>query len=150
MTLTRTNSDNSDFKKLIKQLDAILKIIDADEHSFFDALNQLDAIKNVVVCYKNQIPIGCGAFKQFDSDTVEIKRMYVSDKYRKQGVASKILSELESWANELMYSNCILETSHKLEDAIQFYKNAGYTIIPNYGSYVNVESSICFKKNFKK
>jgi putative acetyltransferase len=45
--------------------------------------------------YQDDAAIGCGALKEFDSDTAEIKRMFVHPDYRGIGIASNILKELE-------------------------------------------------------
>ncbi|KXK17393.1 MAG: N-acetyltransferase GCN5 [Candidatus Parvibacillus calidus] len=72
--------------------------------------------------------------------------MFVPLEKRGKGFASKVLQELENWSNELGYNRCILETGNKMSEAIGLYKKMGYKIIPNYGQYKNVESSICFEK----
>ena len=149
VTLTRTTSQDNDFLKLIVLLDEILKIYDGVEHEFFSQFNNLDTIKNVIVCYENNLPVGCGAFKEHNSSTIEIKRMFVLPEIRGKGVASKILIELEQWASELNYTICILETGTNNPNAISLYKKAGYFVSENYGQYKNVESSCCMKKIIK-
>ena len=142
----RTDSDNVDFIALVKELDADLAIRDGDEHAFYSQFNKINAIKHVVVAYKNGLPVGCGAIKALAKDSLEVKRMYVVPAQRGQGVASVILTKLEDWALELNYDRCILETGIKQPEAIALYKKCGYEIIPNYGQYLNVENSICFAK----
>lgn len=150
ITILRTNSQNNDFIALVKLLDADLKITDGDDHSFYNQFNKIDAIKHVVVTYKNNIPVACGAIKEYDQNTMEIKRMFTLTQYRGQGIASIVLAELEKWAAELSYQKCILETGIKQLAAIQLYKKNGYTVIPNYGQYIGIENSVCFeKKNLK-
>jgi GNAT superfamily N-acetyltransferase len=143
----RTTSSHADFKNLVVLLDEFLKITDGDDHAFYDQYNKVDAIKNVVVVYFNNKPVGCGAFKEYDSKTVEIKRMFVCDAFRGKGIASVILSELELWAKENKYSQCILETGIRQTSAVALYLRSGYEVIPNYGQYENVADSVCMKKN---
>jgi putative acetyltransferase len=142
----RTTSDNTDFQSLVILLDADLKIRDGDDHPFYDQFNKIQNIRNVVLCYVDGKAAGCGAFKEYDSKTVEIKRMFVIPEQRGKGIALTILKELEFWAMELNYSACILETGKKQPEAIALYQKAGYTIIPNYGPYENVENSVCMRK----
>jgi len=144
--LVRTNSENNDFIELIKFLDEDLAIRDGDEHSFYNQFNKLGKIKFVVVVYDNDIPLGCGAIKEFDSASVEIKRMYVTMESRGKGIATIILLELEKWAGELSYHKCILETGKKQHEAIGLYHKNGYRKTPNYGQYEGRENSICFEK----
>ena len=147
--LLRTNSENSDFTELVKQLDSDLAIRNGEYHSFYSQFNKLDKIKHVVIAYENDEPAGCGAIKEFGPDTMEIKRMYVRPEMRKMGIAFRILNELETWAGELSYTKCILETSLKQQEAIGLYKKNGYLLIQNFGQYTGVENSICFEKELK-
>lgn len=142
----RTNSENKDFQKLVAELDADLKTRDGEDHAFYAQFNKIDAIKHVIVAYENEIAIGCGAIKAFASDTMEVKRMYVSPTKRGLGIASTILNELEVWAKELHNKKCVLETGNKQPEAIALYLKSGYQIISNYGQYEGVENSMCFEK----
>ena len=144
--LIRTESDNDDFVKLVKELDADLAIRDGNEHPFYAQFNKIDKIKYVVVAYENDEPVGCGAMKEYAPNTMEIKRMYTSPGRRGKGIASKVLTELEKWASEMSFERCILETGIKQPEAIVLYKKNGYQLIPNYGQYAGVENSVCFMK----
>jgi len=144
--LLRTDSGNPELSELIKLLDAVLRESDGDEHAFYSQYNKLENIQNFVIAYLNEIPAGCGAIKKNSDNTAEIKRMYVKPEFRGKGIAKNILKELEMWAYELNYSECILETGKKQSDAVGLYKREGYKVIPNYGQYAGVELSVCMKK----
>lgn len=146
ITFSRTSSDDPDFISLVRLLDAELAIIDGSEHDFYAQYNKIDKIRHVVVAYEDKEPIACGAIKQFDEDSVEVKRMFTSSKSRGKGIASQVLTELENWAKELKYKKCVLETGWRQQDAIRLYEKNGYTCIPNYGQYIGVENSRCFEK----
>ena len=139
-------SGSFDFKKMVKELDAYLAVIDGEEHSFYHQYNQITNINYAMVVYENDAPIGCGAIKEFDLTAMEVKRMYVQAGKRGKGVASQLLHELEKWAAELGYQKCVLETGKRQQDAIALYLKAGYQVIENYGQYVGVENSVCFEK----
>jgi len=146
ITLLRTDSTNKDFIELVKLLDEYLAVTDGDEHSFYAQFNKITMLKNVIVAFDNQTPIGCGAFKPFENNKVEIKRMFVKEEARGKKVASQILTALEAWALELGFKNYILETGIKQTAAVALYDKMGYQQIPNYGQYKGVTNSICFEK----
>ena len=146
LKILRTNSEKKDFQKLNPILDAELKIRDGDDHDFYHQFNHIDSIKNVVVFYLNETAIACGAIKEFNPNTMEIKRMFTIESERNKGIASKILKELESWSQELGFTRCILETGFNQPEAIYLYKKNNYKIIENYGQYKGVSTSICFEK----
>ncbi|MBJ2175476.1 GNAT family N-acetyltransferase [Aureibaculum sp. A20] len=144
--LIRTNSANKDFIALVKFLDADLAIRDGEDHDFYNQFNKLDSINHVVVLYENEIPIGCGAVKEFESSTMEVKRMFTLHEARGKGAASKVLNELEKWTAELFYTRLVLETGLQQPEAIALYEKCGYNKISNYGQYAGVENSVCFEK----
>lgn len=146
-TLKRTSASDTEFVNLVELLDADLKRRDGDkDHEFYHQFNHIDSIKNCVVAYQKNVPVGCGAIKMFDDATMEVKRMYVLPDYRGNGIASKILNELEGWSKELGFARCVLETGYNQPEAIALYKSCGYQIFENYGQYKGVENSVCFEK----
>jgi GNAT superfamily N-acetyltransferase len=144
--LKRTNSDDTDFKNLVVLLDQDLKIRDGEDHSFYNQFNTINTIKHVIVFYENDIAVGCGALREKENDTVEIKRMFVHPDYRKKGIASTLLTALETWAAEINYKYTILETGKKQPEAINLYQKQGYQRIPNYPPYETMDNSVCMKK----
>ena len=145
----RTDSNNLDFVELVRRLDIDLADRDGKEHAFYSQFNKIDLIRHVVVAYDDNLPVGCGAIKQFSSDAMEVKRMYTLPEYRGRGVATIILRELEAWATEMKFEKCVLETGKRQPEAIELYKKSGYEIIPNYGQYVGIENSVCFEKSLR-
>ncbi len=148
--LIRTNSDNSDFRELVALLDQDLQIRDGDEHSFYAQFNKVDKIRQVVVAYQNGEAVGCGAIKEYAEGVAEIKRMFVRAERRGRGIAKSVLAELEAWADELNFSQCILETGKKQPEAIRLYQKSGYETIPNYGQYEGIDNSVCMKNSLLK
>ena len=138
---------DTDFVSLVHLLDADLKIRDGDEdHEFYHQFNAITDINHCIVADENGTAVGCGGIKAFDDSSMEIKRMYLLPEHRGKGIAAKILSELESWAKELGFSKCVLETGYNQPEAITLYKKCGYQITENYGQYEGVENSVCFEK----
>ena len=146
ITFTKTDSNNGDFQKLVALLDYYLKEINGENHSFFSKFNTIDTLSHVLVAYSDGKPVGCGAFKPFSEKEAEIKRMFVLEEFRGQGLGRKILKNLEYWAEESNFDFCILETSKDMPNAVKLYQKAGYSSIQNYGQYKDVESSVCMKK----
>ena len=78
-------------------------------------------------------------------DIAEIKRVYARTK--KAGIGKKIVNSLEKIAKDFGYCSIYLETRLINQNAVMFYKELGYTIIPNYGKYVNRPEAACFGKS---
>ncbi len=99
-----------------------------------------------IVAYVNNISVGCGAIRPLNSDSVELKRLYVHHDYRKKGIASKLLKYLEDTAKRKGYHNIKLETGPYQPESIVLYEKNGYEQIELFGEYDNSKYSICFEK----
>jgi len=146
LSLIRTGSHHPDYQKLVALLDADLRVRDGDDHAFYAQFNKSDAIQHVILAYDGNQAVGCGALKHYESGTMEVKRMYVSESCRGKGIASTVLPALEQWAKELHAGRLILETGTMQPEAIALYKKQGYAVIANYGQYAGVANSVCFEK----
>jgi putative acetyltransferase len=146
LRLIRTTSENPDFQQLVQLLDRDLAQRDGDEHGFYAQYNKIALIKHAVVAYAGDEPVGCGAFKEYVPNSAEIKRMFVQPAHRQRGVARAVLAELETWAAELGYANCVLETGKRQPEAIALYQRSGYAFTPNYGQYIGIDNSVCLRK----
>jgi putative acetyltransferase len=149
VSIVRTDSGNADFRALVVLLDQDLRVRDGDEHAFYAAYNKIDYLKQVVVAYLDGVAVGCGAIKDFSPGVGEIKRMFVLPDNRGNGIAGKVLAELEKWGVESGFSTCVLETGKKQPEAIRLYTKSGYNLIPNYGQYQGVENSVCMEKRLR-
>lgn len=147
ITLQKTDSSNPDFLMLVGMLDHELQIRDGEDHPFYAQFNTLTNIRQVILAYAGDHPVGCGAFRLYDAQSVEIKRMFVHPDYRGRGIARMILDELELWAKESGFHESMLETGFNQPEAIALYSKAGYEVIPNYGPYEKVTTSVCMRKN---
>ena len=146
LEIIRTDSDSNIFRKLIIELDQELKEQYGSKQEFYDNFNKIEKCNTVVIARIDNKPTGCGCFKIYKNNGIEIKRMFVRKEYRGLGISKQILGALENWAKEYGYEYAILETGTKQLAAIGLYKNMSYDQIPNYGVYAGVETSICMKK----
>ncbi|WP_258098931.1 GNAT family N-acetyltransferase [Marinoscillum pacificum] len=147
MIIKRTDHNSIDFQALIKLLDLDLRGRYPDDQDDYDQYNKVDTIDHVVVVYDEEDrAVGCGCFKTFDADSVEIKRMFVHPSSRGKGISKLVLQELEKWTLELGYKKTVLETGTKQHEAIGLYTKLNYSRIPNYGQYANMPYSVCFEK----
>ncbi len=81
MITKRTNSNDKDFQKLVRELDIDLKIRDGEQNSFYSQFNKIDKIKYAVVAYEEDMPVGCGAIKEYSQATVKIPGIAATPAY---------------------------------------------------------------------
>ena len=79
-----------------------------------------------VVVYLNGEAVGCGAVKHHPHDVSDVKRMWIADSVRGQGLGRRLLAHLEGLARERGSTQVRLETSNVLPEAIALYQSAGY------------------------
>jgi putative acetyltransferase len=78
--------------------------------------------------------VGCGGVAIF-SDFAEVKRMYVRDVARRQGVADAILARIEKEVRGAGLSLLRLETGERQVAAMQLYARAGFRRCAAFGAY---------------
>ena len=147
--LLRTNSEHPDFRRMVNALDEDLILRNGETQKLYHQYNKIDHINHAVVVYAENKPIGCGCFKRFDDETVEMKRMFVLPEMRGKQLAAALLQELEQWAVEDGFTKAVLETGVRQVEAIRLYTVAGYSLTENYGQYIGMEDSICYRKELK-
>ncbi len=145
-SIHRVDKANEAFRSLVLQLDEELAVQYGELQLQYGAHNQADTLLLAVVAYEDGKPAACGAIRDHGGGEVEIKRMYVSPEFRRQGLARRVLKELELAAHELGYVRAVLETGVKQSAAIALYQSMGYHIIGNYGPYVGNVNSVCMGK----
>ena len=143
-----TDGEDPDFAMLCNKLDSALDEMVGKrlQRSQYEQYNNRDCIHDVIVAYQKGEPVACGAFKMYDEDHAELKRIYTEPSNRNMGLGLEMIRRLEAKAKIKGYRWCILETGKPLEAACHVYKRAGYKIIPNYGQYLDMPNSICMER----
>jgi GNAT superfamily N-acetyltransferase len=79
-----------------------------------------------VLLMRDGIAIAGGAFKRYDEHTAELKRIWTHAELRQQGLARKVVYELEEQAVRQGYSRIYLTTGFRQPEATQLYLRSGY------------------------
>jgi DNA-binding MarR family transcriptional regulator/GNAT superfamily N-acetyltransferase len=86
-----------------------------------------------LVAYEDGCPVGCGALRTLSPGVGEIRHMWVAARARGLGVGRRLLTVLEREAAARGLKVVRLGTHRALTEAVQMYRNSGYTEIPRYG-----------------
>jgi GNAT superfamily N-acetyltransferase len=76
--------------------------------------------------------VGCVALRQVDDESGEMKRMYVGDPGRGQGVGRLLGEAVVQRARDLGYSAVLLDTSVEQHEAIALYRSLGFVEVEPY------------------
>jgi putative acetyltransferase len=92
--------------------------------------------------------LGCGALKELDSKTGEIKSMRTAKAYRRRGVASKILDRIILEAERRAYECLNLETGvfPEFAPARALYTRYGFEYRGSFAEYTDDPNSVFMTK----
>ncbi|MGV0836330.1 GNAT family N-acetyltransferase [Mycolicibacterium thermoresistibile] len=83
----------------------------------------------VVGLWRGQ-PVTGGAFRRFDADTAELKRIWTDRRYRRRGLGQALLAELERRITARGYRRIYLTTGDRQPEAEALYLSTGYERLP--------------------
>ena len=86
------------------------------------------------------VPVTGGAFRRFDADTAELKRIWTDSAHRRCGYARALLTALETETAARGYRRLYLITGNRQPEAEALYDSTGYTRIaadpkPDWGPF---------------
>jgi putative acetyltransferase len=76
--------------------------------------------------------IGSGALRKLDSETGELKRMWLLESHHGKGIGYQVIKRLFEFARTKGYNRVRLQTSPEQTRALAFYKKLGFYEIPSY------------------
>ncbi|SHM04512.1 GNAT family N-acetyltransferase [Streptomyces yunnanensis] len=71
-------------------------------------------------------PVAGGAYRRYDPDTAELKRIWTHHAHRRRGLARRVLTALEQHAAARGYTRLYLTTGPRQPEAKHLYLAAGY------------------------
>ena len=142
---------DTEVQALVAASDAFYDGLYPQESSHLEALDDLNK-PNVLFygCRVNGRLAASGAAKLMndDGDYAEIKRVFVLDAYRGQGLSAKIMSHLESELQRRGVSLLRLETGVLQPQALGLYRKLGYRERDPFGAYGADPLSVFMEKSF--
>ncbi len=79
-----------------------------------------------LVFTENGRAVAGGAFRRYDPQTAELKRIWTRSTHRRRGLARRVLRELETEAARVGYVRIYLTTGPRQPEARALYLNSGY------------------------
>jgi len=100
-----------------------------------------------LLAWRGDHAVGCGALRERDAFTAELRRIFVTRQARRDGVARAVLADLERRAKDLGYHRLVLETGARQQEALALYGSGGWRRIAAWGPYVSDPLSVCLGKS---
>lgn len=102
---------------------------------------------NFVLLLRDGRAIAGGAFKRYDEQTAELKRIWTDTAFRRQGLARRVVEELEAQAVRQGYGKIFLTTGFRQPEARDLYLNTGYTPLFDPAVDPEVYKKLAFEKD---
>lgn len=101
---------------------------------------------NFLLLLRDGKAIGGGAFMRHDDETAEFKRVWTHSAHRRQGLAKKVLVELERQAIRQGYARIYLTTGFRQPEAVGLYLSNGYSALFDTTADPQTIKSLPFEK----
>jgi DNA-binding MarR family transcriptional regulator/predicted GNAT family acetyltransferase len=85
-----------------------------------------------LVAWSDDLPVGCVSLRSLDATTAEVKRLWVHDSARGQGLARRLMTAIEDEARAMGHTMLKLDTNSALAEAITLYRRSGWSDIAPY------------------
>ena len=127
-----------------EQVDAAKDVVRAGAFEFFGQapadFDDMDAVSSqyaapggtFLVLLDGDAVVGTGAVRRIDSQTCELKRMWLLLPYRGRGLGAEMAKALLQFARLAGYTCVRLDTSAELEEANKLYRRLGFRTIEPY------------------
>ena len=80
----------------------------------------------VLIAWSDDLPVGCVSLRPLDATTAEVKRLWVADHARGQGLARRLMHAIEEEARAMDLATLKLDTNSALTDALALYRATGW------------------------
>jgi putative acetyltransferase len=139
--IERVSSITDDVRALIFELDSGLAVAYPPEQMHGLTLNSLfEPHVQFFIARLENAAVGCGGVAFFDG-FAEVKRMYVREAARGEGVAQALLEHLESVTLAAGVRLLRLETGVRQPAAIRLYERAGFRSCAAFSPYTSMPPS---------
>jgi putative acetyltransferase len=152
MKITPLDPSSKDAQELLSLSDSYLEDLYPSESNHLASIAELSDQSTVFLgVYEGENILGCGAVRVMEDDGQygELKRVFIKEAYRGQGLSKQLITALESVLIDRSVAVIRLETGIYQREALGLYKHLGYQIRGPYGVYDLDPFSIFMEKKLK-
>jgi len=136
--IAKTSTELDDVRTLLREY-ADVRSYDKAMGDFESELEQLpgkyQAPKGILlIAYWEDTPAGVVAFQQLENQVCEMKRMFVSLKYRGLKIGVELVKSIVKQAKEMNYKTMKLDTHPWMTIAQEIYKREGFVETERYNN----------------
>lgn len=143
------NPDSPEVRELITAADEFYTGLYPAESNHLESSEDLKSDNVIFIGCRVAGPLvasGAAKIMRDDGHYAEIKRVYVVERYRGQGLSLAIMRHLEARIGERGIDTCRLETGIRQPEALGLYRKLGYVERGPYGAYAEDPLSVFMEK----
>ena len=95
---------------------------------------------SIILAYLDEELAGCVAVHQLEDDICEMKRLYVSARFRGKGIGRSLAMAILEQARLIGYSRMRLDSIPSMQAAQKLYESIGFYEIPDYRNNPNEDT----------
>jgi len=146
-TIAEEAPDSPEARELLRQSDEFAASLYPPENRYpIDAPELLEKGARFFVARRDGVAVGCMALVRSGPDKGELKRCFVAESARGQGVGSVLLLMAEQAAREDGLRAIQLETGNLNQAALRLYRGSGYHDRGPFGDYPDNGVSVFLEK----
>jgi len=140
-----TKADMTKIQSIIGDYVEAINVMVRDTPEQMESYLQADS--GIWLACDNNKTIGCVVLRPLPQreNACEVKRLYVKDSHRGQGIAEALMTALENYALSQGYKSVYLDTKDDLKAAIRFYERRGYEPCERYND--NPQATLFMRRN---
>jgi len=126
---------------------------DLSFQNFDEELNTIDKqyskpVGSLIIAYDGEKAVACVALRRWDTETAELKRMFVLQEYQGHKIGLRLLEQILGVAQKLGYKKVRLDTISTMEAALKLYRSFGFYEIPAY-RFNPIKETVYMEKNLE-
>lgn len=141
-----THGGDPRFRELVRALDREYEERFGETALKYRSCHSLDDIRQACLLLRDGQVVACGAFRELEEGTAELKRVYVRPEHRRRGCARQVVEVLELQALFQGFGRMVLETGRDMPEAISLYRGLGYRETAPFGIFVGDPDTLCMEK----
>ena len=147
IVVTQASAGLPQSRELIAELDDYLNSLYPPERNYLLDIDELmQPSVTFLLASHAGTTVGCGALRQIDADSAELKRMWVRPAARGLGIGRALLTALEDSARNRGLGYLLLETGISQPEALSLYERHGFVQRSRFGDYRDDPLSLFYEK----
>lgn len=142
MKIVSMNITDREILQLFSEHDDHMIDFLGDDKWCYTRYSEGENIERVWAAYSESSAIGCIAYRKKSDGVGEVKRLFIRNEYRGNGISKKLLDTVEKYAKEQGCHTLFLDTRITLEPAVSIYRSFGFSIVFQQGLYIQMEKKI--------